>query len=66
MILPDGQINAPGIESFVQSLAQKYSDFQKTQISLYPWPSRPERGAYRDRHGRWVRDAMDAAMSHDE
>jgi hypothetical protein len=26
-------------------------------------PSRPERGAYRDRHGRWVRDAVDAAAS---
>ena len=23
----------------------------------------PARGAYRDRHGRWVRDAMDAAAS---
>jgi hypothetical protein len=23
--------------------------------------SRPKRGAYRDRHGRWARDAMDAA-----
>jgi hypothetical protein len=23
----------------------------------------PMRGAYRDRHGRWVRDAMDAAAS---
>ena len=26
-------------------------------------PSRPERGAYHDRHGRWVRDAVDAAAS---
>src|SRR5258706_1376026 len=24
-------------------------------------PSRPARGAYRDRHGRWARDAVDAA-----
>jgi hypothetical protein len=24
------------------------------------------RGAYRDRHGRWVRDAVDAAVSQDE
>jgi hypothetical protein len=23
----------------------------------------PARGAYRDRHGRWARDAMDAAVS---
>ena len=28
---------------------------------LHPPPSRPARGAFRDRHGRWVRDAMDAA-----
>jgi hypothetical protein len=26
----------------------------------------PIRGAYRDRHGRWVRDAVDAAVSQDE
>jgi len=31
--------------------------------SLSPSPSRPARGAYRDRHGRWVRDAVDAAAS---
>ena len=32
----------------------------------HPYNSRhpaPMRGAYRDRHGRWVRDAMDAAAS---
>jgi hypothetical protein len=32
----------------------------------HPYNSRhpaPARGAYRDRHGRWVRDAMDAAAS---
>ena len=32
----------------------------------HPYNSRhpaPTRGAYRDRHGRWVRDAMDAAAS---
>jgi hypothetical protein len=63
LILPDGQINAYGLESFVQSFSQKYSDFQKLQIGLYPSPSRLTRGAYRDRHGRWVRDAVDAAVS---
>src|SRR5438477_6502619 len=26
----------------------------------------PTRGAYRDRHGRWVRDAMDATAAVDE
>jgi hypothetical protein len=32
----------------------------------HPYNSRhpaPARGAYRDRHGRWVRDAVDAAAS---
>jgi hypothetical protein len=29
-------------------------------------PSRLTRGAYRDRHGRWVRDAMDALAPQDE
>src|SRR5215218_7375193 len=32
----------------------------------HPYNSRhpaPARGAYRDRHGRWARDAMDAAAS---
>jgi len=29
-------------------------------------PSRPERGAFRDRHGRWVRDAVDALARQDE
>jgi hypothetical protein len=28
--------------------------------------SRPKRGAYRDRHGRWARDAMDALGARDE
>ena len=31
--------------------------------SLQIRPSRPSRGAYRDRHGRWARDAVDAAAS---
>ena len=60
------EINATGAGSSVQSFQQKYSDFPKWQISLYPWPSRLTRGALRGRHGRWVRDAMHAAMSHDE
>jgi hypothetical protein len=43
----------------VQSFTQKYipSDFQK-RMFLSPHPV-PVRGALRDRHGRWARDAMD-------
>jgi hypothetical protein len=45
MDLPDGQINAPGAGSFVQSVLQKYSDFPKLQISLYLLPIPPHKRA---------------------
>jgi len=50
----------------VQSLAWKYfpSVFQKIWLSL-PHPV-PARGALRDRHERWARDAMDASRPPDE
>jgi hypothetical protein len=66
VICPDGQINATGVGSSVQPFLQKYSDFQKSKISLYPWLSRLTRGALRGRHGRWVRDAVDADSAFDE
>jgi hypothetical protein len=54
---PDGQIS----ETAVQSLLQKYFCFHLSQIiSLSGAVSCPLGGAYRDRHGRWVRDAVDA------
>jgi hypothetical protein len=46
----------------VQPLREKYfaSVFQKIMIvSAHPASTR---GAYRDRHGRWKRDAMDVKM----
>jgi hypothetical protein len=61
LICPTEQISDFVHLLFVQPLVQKYSDFQKTQISSYPQPSRPLlEGRSRDRHGRWERDAMDA------
>jgi len=36
----------------VQSLLKKYSVSRLTQITFKTHPSRPTRGAYRDRHGR--------------
>jgi len=45
----------------VQPLLQRDSGFRLTQIKSTTPPSRPARGAYRDRHGRWARDAVDAA-----
>ena len=49
----------------VQSFGQKYStsEFPNNMIvSLHPVSVR---GALRDRHGRWARDAMDAVKSSD-
>jgi hypothetical protein len=44
----------------VQSSAQKYFCFHPTQITGVFSSSRLTRGAFRDRHGRGVRDAVDA------
>jgi hypothetical protein len=51
------KINA---DSGVQPPARKYSYFVLAQISCLSRPSRPGRGTYRDRHGRWAWDAVDA------
>jgi len=61
--LPDGQLSRIP----VQSLRKKYFAFSETQISrnVRAIPH-PRRGAYRDRHGRWEWDAVDAAVSRDE
>ena len=51
----------------VQISPQKYSDFQKPQITGISIPvSLSQRGAARDRHGRWERDAVDAMGASDE
>jgi hypothetical protein len=50
----------------VQTCLQKYSASSFNQITSELSPSRPERGAYRDRHGRRERDAVDAAARVDE
>jgi hypothetical protein len=42
--LPDGQISDRPVSLRVQPLLQKYSDFPKTKISLYPQPSRSTEG----------------------
>ena len=48
-----GKTTRPGKSpKSVKPCLQKYSDFQKMQITLYPSSSRPTRGAFRDRHGR--------------
>jgi hypothetical protein len=48
-------------KSPVQPCSQKYFRFLPTQITgVLPLVPRSSGGAYRDRHGRGVRDAVDA------
>jgi len=56
-----GQFTAPR----VQPLLQKYSDFPKTQIGLYPLPSRPTEGRFAIVTDAG-RDAVDARSARDE
>jgi hypothetical protein len=62
MTSPDGQITARPPNPSVQPPAQKYFAFPEMQIRCRKSCPVPTRGAYRDRHGRGVRDAMDAAV----
>ncbi len=51
----------------VQISRQKFSGFQHPQITgISIAVSFPRRGAARDRHGRWERDAVDADGALDE
>jgi hypothetical protein len=47
----------------VQSCYEKYLASPFGRNSFIDSPSRPTRGALRGRHGRWVRDAVDVAVS---
>jgi hypothetical protein len=48
----------------VQSRSKKhFALFRNQIICVLPVIPRPMRGAFRDRHGRWVRDAMDVMAS---
>jgi hypothetical protein len=50
-----------------QDRDRKYFAFPEDKISCMVCPSRfPLRGAARDRHGRWGRNAMDVLVSPDE
>jgi hypothetical protein len=42
---------------------QKYFASPLTQIRCISFPVLAHRGAFRDRHGRWAWDAVDAAAS---
>ena len=57
LIMPDGQIGK-SVSSPLRKIFWFTFDPNHFYISSYPAPTR---GAFRDRHGRWARDAMDAA-----
>jgi hypothetical protein len=57
--LPDGQIT----DLLSSPSAKNIPLLRRPKSTLQLPPSRPERGAYHDRHGRWARDAVDAAAS---
>ena len=65
--LPDGQISSCFASLPVQPLLQKYFRSRLTQIRCISKPSRPDRGAFRDRHGRGAgcggRDSARRAMA---
>ena len=56
--VPGGQITDPPVQPF----AQKYSGVLQTQITSISIAIPSRLRAYRDRHGRWVRDAVDASF----
>src|SRR3984893_4714401 len=60
VICPPGAL-LTGVSSLISDFPKNISVFTHPKSPLSLLPSRPERGAYHDRHGRWVRDAVDAA-----
>src|ERR1700730_11447562 len=60
VICPSGGL-LTGVSSLISDFPKNISVFTHPKSHLSLLPSRPERGAYHDRHGRWVRDAGDAA-----
>src|ERR1700694_6335406 len=57
--LPDGQIT-DSCPAPLRKIFRFSADPNQLYKSRHPVP---HRGAFRDRHGRWVRDAVDAAAS---
>jgi hypothetical protein len=57
----DDLLNRINLICPVQSCLKKYSRSRLTQITSISAAIPSHRGAFRDRHGRWARDAVDAA-----
>jgi hypothetical protein len=62
---PTGKSPGQFIDPSVQPLLQKYSDFPKAQITLYPWPSCPTEGRLEIVTDAG-QDAVDASGAKDE
>ncbi len=62
MRLPGRANHYAALKTTVQPPKRKYFAFPEMQIKCRKSCLVPARGAYRDRHGRGVRDAMDAAV----
>jgi hypothetical protein len=57
LICPSGGLLTPLSSPLCKNILLRHL----VETDLLIPPSRPTRGAYRDRHGRWARDAVDAA-----
>ena len=60
--LPVGQFVDRRVKLFF-GFSEKYFGFHAPQINSRTVPVPAHRGAFRDRHGRWAGDAVDAAAS---
>jgi hypothetical protein len=64
--LPDGQISSSSFSGKTSPLRKNNLLRRSPKSTLEIPPSCTRGGAYRDRHGRWVRDAVDAGCAADE
>jgi hypothetical protein len=67
LILPDGQISSVCFQGVCPAPFAKIFlfSFDANHLLIDAIPC-PMRGAFRDRHGRWAREAVDAKAATDE
>ena len=64
--LPVGQISSLPVQPHFEKFSRAAPLDAPPKSEIFSRASRPTRGAYRDRHGRGVRDAVDASGAADE
>ena len=64
--LPVGQISSLPVQPRFEKFSRAAPLDAPPKSEIFSRASRPTRGAYRDRHGRRVRDAVDASGAADE